>query len=269
MENIEFANAIKNVEFDKVYILTDKNADIIKSLHLLPGNRSIKQERVNQIAQAFKNGEFIPPIIVSVPSREITEGNHRYKAALKCLKEGIPFVLRIYLYKDENALNTARVINNTQKRWTANDRLKSYVYEGRSSYLDLKKFMDCYPEFFKKGKEADSDYRITPALCLLSDDRTISSMENTFYTGKLNIKKRHIDKANQYFTELLMIAEILGNTSCLEQRNSLGWIKVRERLGMPVPKFLTLLKKKSKSWTAPKDTPKAWFNLYLSIAGGF
>ena len=267
MTNTEFAKAIKNVESEKVFILTNKDADIINSLHLLPGNRSIKQERVNQIAQAFKNGEFIPPIIVSVPSREITEGNHRYMAALKCLKENIPFTLRVYLYKDENALDTARVINNTQKRWTANDRLKSYVFEGRESYIELKKFMNQYPDFFKKGREVTSEYRITPALCLLSDGRTLSTMESTFYSGKLVIK--HVSKANQYFTELLTISEILGNRSCREQKNSLGWIKARESLGMSIPQFLMLLKKKAKSWTAPKDTPKAWFDMYLSIAGGF
>ena len=176
-------------------------------------------------------------------------------------------LFRSYLYKDENALDTARVINNTQKRWTANDRLKSYVFEGRESYIELKKFMDQYPDFFKKGREVTSEYRITPALCLLSDGRTLSTMESTFYSGKLVIK--HVSKANQYFTELLTISEILGNTSCLEQKNSLGWIKARERLGMSIPQFLMLLKKKAKSWTIPKDTSKAWFDMYLSIAGGF
>lgn len=269
MENIEFANAIKNVEFEKVFILTNKDADIIRSLHLLPGNRSIKQERVNQIAQAFKNEEFIPPIIVSVPSRDITEGNHRYMAALKCLEEGIPFTLRVYLYKDKNALDTARTINNTQKRWTANDRLRSYVYEGREAYVALKTFMEQFPEFFKKGKDYNSEYRIAPALCLLSCGRTSSSMESSFYNGKLIIKKHHVNKANQYYSELIAISEILGSTACFDRYNSLGWIKARERLGMSIPQFLTVLKKKAKNWQTPKDTAKAWFDMYLSIAGGF
>lgn len=269
MENTEFAKAIKSVECEKVFVLTNKDEAIIRALHFLPGNRSIKQERVNQIAQAFKNGEFIPPIIVSVPGREITEGNHRFKAALKCLDENIPFTLRVYLYKDENALDTARVINNTQKRWTSNDRLRSYVYEGRDSYVKLKNFMDQFPEFFKKGKDYNSEYRITPALCLLSCNRTISSMESSFYSGNLVIKEHHVSKANQHFTELLAIAEILGSNSCLEQRNSIGWIKARERLGMSIPQFLNVLKKRAKSWKAPKDNPKAWFDMYLSMAGGF
>lgn len=269
MENIEFANAIKDVAAERVLVLTNKDEKIIRALHFLPGNRSIRQERVNQIAQAFKNGEFIPPIIVSVPSRQITEGNHRFKAALKCLDEGIPFTLRVYLYKDENALDTARTINNTQKRWTANDRLRSYVYEGKESYIALKRFMDQFPEFFKKGKDSSSEYRIAPALCLLSCGRTSASMESSFYSGNLVIKKHHIDKANQYYSELIAIAEILGSTACFDRYNTLGWIKARERLGMLVPQFLTVLKKKSRNWQAPKDTAKAWFDMYLSIAGGF
>lgn len=269
MENIEFANAIKSVATEKVLVLTNKDAEIIRALHFLPGNRSIKQERVNQIAQAFKNGEFIPPIIVSVPSRQITEGNHRFKAVLKCLDEGVPFTLRVYLYKDENALDTARVINNTQKRWTANDRLKSYVYEGKESFIALKNFMDQFPEFFKRGKDSNSEYRIIPALCLLSGGRATSSMEKAFYNGNLVIKKNHVEKAHQYYSELIAISEILGSTSCFDRYNTLGWIKARERLGMSVPRFLNVLKKKAKNWQPPKDTARAWFDMYLSIAGGF
>lgn len=265
MENIEFANAIKDVKSEKVFVLTNENANIINALHLLPGNRSIKQERVNQIAQAFKNGEFIPPIIVSVPSREITEGNHRFMAALKCLREGVPFTLRIYLYKDENALDTARVINNTQKRWTANDRLISYVYEGRESYVKLKSFMDAHPEIFKRT----NDYKIGAALCLLAKDRTRSSMDNTFYSGNLMIKDHHVKFAEEILQELMHISDILGSTLPIDRDHSTGWIKARGRLGMPVSSFMQLLKKRAKSWQVPNDTAKAWFDMYLSIAGGF
>ena len=268
MEDIEFANAVKDVDKEYVLVLTEKNADVIRAFHPLPGNRAIKKERIDQIAASMIKGEFIPPIIVSLPSRQITEGNHRYQAALRCLELGTPFTLRVYMYKDTDALSTARVINNTQKRWTANDRLKSYVYEGRKSYLLLKDFMDQFPDLFKKGK-GSSEYRIIPALCLLGNGRSSNSMENTFYTGKLVINDQHVKAANQYVSELIAISEILKDKTCFERYSSLGWIRARTRLGMSVPQFLTVLKRKAKNWQPPKSTAKAWFDMYISMAGGF
>lgn len=265
MTNNDFASVIKSAETENVYVLTNKDADIIRSFRSLPGNRSIKQERVNKIMQAFKNGEFIPPILVSVPKREITEGNHRYRAALKCLELGIPFTLRVYLYQDKDALGTARVINNTQKRWTANDRLRSYVFEGKESYIRLKNFMDAHSDIFKKT----NDYKVSSALCLLAKNRTLNSMTSTFYSGNLIIKDHHLKFAEEILQELLHISDILGDTSPIDRGHSTGWIKARERLGMPISSFMQLLKKKAKTWVEPSDSAKAWFDMYLSIAGGF
>lgn len=141
--------------------------------------------RQHQLVEAFKN---IPPIIV--PYRFITEGNH--SAAKICLES--PFKLLVYCYKDENALSTARVINNTQKRWTADDRLKSYCYEGKESYKLLKSFMDSYPEYFLKKNGA---YNISVALCLLAGDRGVTSMNTSFYKGVLKITDAHIKFAEE------------------------------------------------------------------------
>lgn len=119
MENSKFAEIVKSVEKETVYVVTNKDAEFLNALNALPGNRPINKTRVHQLVEAFKNGEFIPPIIVSLPYRFITEGNHRFSAAKICLETGIPFKLLVYCYKDENALGTARTINNTQKRWNS------------------------------------------------------------------------------------------------------------------------------------------------------
>ena len=42
MENLDFADMIKDIPTENVYVLTEKNADVIKALRLLPGNRPIK-----------------------------------------------------------------------------------------------------------------------------------------------------------------------------------------------------------------------------------
>lgn len=265
LSNEEFSELIKTAQTENVYVLTNKDSKLLQSFTSLPGNRPIKKERIQDIKNAFIEGSFIPPIIISVPHRFITEGNHRYAAAMECLKENIPFKLLVYLYKDQKALDTARVINNTQKRWSANDRLNSYCYENKPSYIKLKEFMDKYPDQFKKN----SMYSISSALCLLAVDRSRSSMENTFYTGNLSIKDKHVEFAETVMPELLLISEILETSSVFARDHSTGWIKARTRLGISFTEFIKRLKQKKGKWVQPTDSAKAWFDMYISIAGGF
>lgn len=265
-QNSKFAELIKTAKTENVYIFTNKDKELLLSLHPLPGNRPINNKRVEEIAEALSHNEFIPPIIVSLPYRFITEGNHRYMAAMKCLEENKPFQLKVYMYKDEKALATARVINNTQKRWTAADKLMSYCYEGKSSYLKLKSFMDDYPELFKKS----TGYVISPALCLMAgENRTRASMEQAFNSGVLVIKDSHVNFAHEILKELIAISEILNSSQPIARDAINGWVKARTRLGMPVAQFYKKLKKKASSWEAPRDSAAAWFNMYINIAGGF
>ena len=265
INGMEFAEKLQNVQSENIYVLTNKDVDILHNLKALPGNRPIKKERIKEIKDAFAAGNFIPPILVSIPYRFITEGNHRFLAAMECLKEGIPFELRVYFYKDTNALATARVINNTQKRWSANDRLSSYCFENKSDYTRLKNFMDKYSEVFKAG----NTYSISGALCILAENRSRSSMEVTFSSGKLRIKNSNLTFGDMIMTELAAISEVLGSKSPYLRDNSTGWIKARTRLGMTFPKFLNNLKKHSATFVCPQQSAKAWFDFYISVAGGF
>lgn len=260
--NVEFCELIKSVKTEKLYVLTNKDFKVIKALSLLQGNRPINPKRVEEIKEAFKRGEFIPPILVALPSRQIAEGNHRYEAALKCLEEGIPFELLVYMYKDKEALSTARVINNTQKRWTANDRLNSYCFEGRASYVKLKNFMDEYPAQFKKNQT----YSISSALCILAENRSNDSMHTAFYSGNLSIKDKHLEFAEIIMTELLLISEILKTQSVFARHHSTGWIKARTHLGISFAEFIKKLKQKAPKWQEPADNRTAWFNMYLGVA---
>lgn len=265
MINSKFAEIVKNTEKEVIYVITNKDEEFLNALNVLPGNRPINQAKVNKLVEAFKKGEFIPPIIVSLPHRFVTEGNHRTTAAKICLESGIPFKLLVYCYKDENALSTARVINNTQKRWTADDRLKSYCYEGKESYKLLKSFMDSYPEYFLKKNGA---YNISAALCLLAGDRGATSMNVSFYKGILKVTDAHMKFAEEILKELILISTILGTNAPLSRGNSTGWIKARTRLGMPIPQFMNLLKKNAKNWVQPKDSASAWMQMYIRISAG-
>lgn len=259
-----FTTLIKDVPTEQVYVFSEKDAEAIKQLHFLPGNREIKQKKVEQLVEAFKQGVYIPPILVALPYRFTTEGNHRLAAALECIKRRIKFTLRVYFYRDDQSLNTARVINNTQDRWNANDRLNSYVFEHKSAYVALKNFMNKYPNVFTtKG----GIYIVQAALCIVAKDRTIGTMQRAFNCGKLVINEEHLDWGNTLMSELSIIAEILHSPSVFARTHSTAWAKARERLGMPFNKFVVKLRKKAPNWEEPKDSLEAWFNMYLKIAG--
>lgn len=264
LNGMEFAERLQNVANESIFVVNNEDADILYNLKTLPGNRPIKESRVKELKNAFKNGEFIPPILVTLPYRFITEGNHRYKAALECLKEGIPFELRIYFYKDKEALETARLINNTQKRWSANDRLASYCFEHKESYIRLRDFMNKYAEIFK----ATNTYSVSAALCILSNGRTRGSMYQAFSTGHLKVSEKDTEFGDIIMNELAAISQVLNSTAPYNRDCSIGWIKARTRLGITFPKFLNLLRKKSNSWVCPNQTAKAWFNMYMTIASG-
>lgn len=260
----DFTELIKDVPTEQVYVFSEKDAEAIKQLRFLPGNREIKQKKVEQLIEAFEQGVYIPPILVALPFRFTTEGNHRLAAALECIKRHVKFTLRVYFYKDEQSLDTARVINNTQDRWNANDRLNSYVFEHKPAYMALKSFMDEYPSIFKtKGNV----YIVQAALCVVAKDRNRVSMQRAFNTGKLVINKDHLDWGKQLMSELTIIAEILHSSSVFARDHSTAWAKARGRLGIPFGKFVIKLRKKAPNWEEPKDSIEAWFNMYLKIAG--
>lgn len=263
MGNLDFTEQIKGIPTENVYVLTEKNKDIIKGLRLLPGNRPLKERKVESLVVAFKNNEYVPPILVALPYRFVTEGNHRLAAALKCIERGISFTLRVYMYKDDNSLETARLINNTQDRWKANDRLNSYVFEKRESYLRFKKFMDEYSHIFKSANA----YSIQAGLCILAHGRRRQSMQIAFNAGKLVISEEDIEHGRELMEELILISEILESTSVFARDHSTAWDKARDRLGISFNQFIVKLRKKVNSWEEPKDSIEAWFTMYLRIAG--
>lgn len=260
--NIDFGKLLNGVTTENVYVLTNDNRKVIEALRFLPGNREIKPKKVEDLVKAYQNKEYIPPILISTPFRFVTEGNHRLAAALECLKRNIPFTLRVYFYADEFALETARLINNTQNRWKAHDKLMSYVYEKRESYVLLKRFMDKYSSIFIRNGE----YAVQAGLCLLSGGRTRDSLNAAFSRGKLLINENQLELGEAMMDELSLISEILGTRSVYARDHSTGWMKARTRLGIPFTKFIVRLKRRAATWEEPKDSVEAWFNMYMKIA---
>lgn len=73
---LSLVNKLKQLPIEPTYVVTEKNADILNGLHLLETNREIKSNKVNDLVKAIQEGLFIPPIIVSLSSKVLTEHLH-------------------------------------------------------------------------------------------------------------------------------------------------------------------------------------------------
>lgn len=262
--NNKFAELVKNCESQPLYFLTEKNAELIELLHQLHGNRPVKEDRVRSLVNAIREGVYIPPILVAVPSRQVIEGNHRLAAMHKCLEQNIPFKIGMITCKDLDALETARVINNTQVRWTANNRLHSYCVEGKRSFLQLRDFMDSRTEYLKSG----NNYKIISTLSLFVTSRPLRSLQQSFYKGTLSLKKEDFDKAELVYNELKIIQTILPTLNVFGDDAIVGWVKARQTLKISTDEFFRKLKKKARTLEQPKRSTVAWFDLFSHVAIG-
>jgi hypothetical protein len=266
---LSLVNKLKQLPIEPTYVVTEKNADIVNSLHLLETNREIKPNKVDDIVKAIQEGLFIPPIIVSAGTFTVIEGAHRTSAYRECLRRGIPFTMKLYLVKDVEATETCMLINNTQKSWKANDRLISYVKQKKSSYIILKSFMEKHSKYFMKG----TMYNVTAALALLSP-LSSNNAEAAFRDGTLVITEEMVKKAMPTLNQLKLIGEILGarrgtgeaDSSPFRRYRIKDWIRARDIMNISVDQFMNRLKRRVDSGRWEEPSEKNWFNSYIEVA---
>lgn len=87
---------------------------------------------IEQFAKAYRNGEFVPPIVVKVIDGVpfVRDGEHRLRALRKIIDEGVPFV-RVEVIEssgDELAQAKTSYKANNGKQWSA---VESAVHYGR------------------------------------------------------------------------------------------------------------------------------------------
>lgn len=107
---------------------------------IMRGNRRIDQRNVERLKESFKNNYLFSPILVNA-KMEIVDGQHRYFAA-KSL--GLPIN---YIIVKNYGIDEVQVLNTNSSNWKGQDYLQMYVDRGYSHYIQLKKFMEDFPEF--------------------------------------------------------------------------------------------------------------------------
>lgn len=251
---------LANCEQKSVYVVTEKNAEILDHLTPLKVNREVKLESIEKIIKSISKGDWLTPIYVDSKTKEISEGNSRYLACMECRRRNIPFTLEVYFVELEDVGATCEMINNRRKNWTSEDRLNFYCKRGNESYIRLRKFMEDNPDMFMDNLK----HKIAPALCLVFKS---ANMEEKFRNGELLFTDDHVAQSQVLMSQLRQIGEVLTTKQPFMRYNSLGWIKASRIMAVPFDKFLTRLAKYQGAgkWNTPLDRPGLWYAAYMNI----
>lgn len=139
---------------------------------LIGSNRGVNRRHVNELKESMKQfPDLFPSFPVTVNENMfVIDGQHRLAAA----KELGATVY--YTVAEDTNLDTVRVVNTTQKRWTLMDYAQSYANEGREDYKTFMQAVRKYPS-------------IPPStiLSILGGSSGGGSESNTFRKGMFTI----------------------------------------------------------------------------------
>ena len=112
-----------------------------KMFKKLLGNRDVTEQRIQKIKQSIENvGYVLNPCVIN-GKNEVIDGQGRI-AALEALGMPVHYVI------DKNAgLEQCVQLNINGTPWKTIDYVKSYVQQGKSSYINLLALMEAFPEF--------------------------------------------------------------------------------------------------------------------------
>lgn len=255
----DFLNSLKEVKTEKMFLFTEKNIKLLEFLSFLVGNREVLSEKVRSCALRMASGQFMPPVIIALPSYQTPDGNHRIAAALLNAQSNQPFTLRVIFVEEPHPLNLARVINNNQKAWKPTEYLNSFCTESNNNYLLLRNWLSDRPQF-RDGKF----YQIKAAMQLIKGGFT-KGAETAFKEGFLELTNEELNEIEPIYRELCDISRILGDNKCFKRDAVLGWRAAREVIKPPFHKYIALLEERKNNWLCCEDTKKAWSSAYMGI----
>lgn len=143
---------------------------------ILPDNRNLNLLHVRRLVESFKEKHLISPIIVN-ERYEVIDGQHRLEASKET---GMPIY---YIMIKGYGIKEVQVFNTNQKNWTKLDWLNMYCAEGKRAYLELKEFMNDFPDFQFQAAERIMSLRGSHDKTKREDGKSISMKD--FQNGKL------------------------------------------------------------------------------------
>lgn len=153
----------------------------------LPGNRKIDQGHVKRIALSMKDKDLCIPIIVNEDMRVI-DGQHRLEARRQLRKTVY------YIVLSGMGIHETQLANATNKNWTMDDYLNSYVDQNFAHYKT-------YKEFREKWKFGHSE-----CISLLSHNNTRNPNHyHDFKHGQFGVK--NLSRANDYAEKIVFLEQ--------------------------------------------------------------
>lgn len=110
----------------------------------LAGNRNVNPIQVKRLTQSMSEVHLFSPIIVN-EKFQIIDGQHRYLAS-KELKLPV-----YYIVVNNYGLKEVQILNTNSTNWKKLDYMQGYIDLGLRPYIQLKEFMDQFPEFAIKS----------------------------------------------------------------------------------------------------------------------
>lgn len=104
------------------------------------GNREVDQNHLKSLVKSMSMAHLVIPILCN-EHMEIIEGQHRYFAAKQ-----LNFPIYYYIIPGYG-LKEVKILNTIVKKWAPKDFIKSNCDMGMEDYLQLKEFMEEFPQF--------------------------------------------------------------------------------------------------------------------------
>lgn len=131
---------MKTPNFKFSQILFTTNYGMFKALL---GNRDLSSRHVDELVESFQEEYLFSPIIVN-EKFQVIDGQHRLEA---CKKLGLPVY---YIVVQGYGMKEIQRFNQNTNNWMNKDFLKSYCDKKVEPYIEMRKFMECYPSFGMK-----------------------------------------------------------------------------------------------------------------------
>lgn len=106
----------------------------------LVGNRKPNDLHVKRLSNSFQKRYLFSPILIN-EKWQIIDGQHRFLAAKDL---GLPIN---YITVEGYGLNEVQILNTNSANWKKEDYLKAYCDLGSKPYLEMKQFMNDFPDF--------------------------------------------------------------------------------------------------------------------------
>lgn len=223
-------------------------------------NRKIKHSHLQKIKrQCLESFDLMPPVTVNVLTDNLIDGQHREKAYLDLIEEGLldPKSKLKVMYVEipvEDEIQAIIDANTNSQSWTLDDYIASYAKSGLENYARLDDWCKMHTLSNKNGV---SKFRYGAAI--ITGKRCASDLKK----GSFTFTEDEYERANEVHAEMLEIVSLFklkGKGSWIESLAT-SWIAVRNQHEFKV--WIKELKaKKQKFMKLPKDNSRDWDNIF-------